>query len=1356
LTLGLLSPQYVCSQLLQRYFLLTLNPQRKQLRDLKAVNGFVQGESVMPRRVPVPGFVLSFLILLPICSFSARAWADCTAPANAIVAENCRPGNPASEWDISGAGDATIQGYATQISVNRGQSVSFKVNTNAAAYHIDLYRIGFYGGNGARKITTITPSVSLPQSQPACLNDSVTGLIDCGNWAVSASWSVPADAVSGLYIGRLVREDTGGASHIVFIVRDDSGGSDLLYQFSDTTWVAYNDYGGNSLYVGSPASRAFKVSYNRPFVVRGNQFARTWFFADEYPMVRWLEANGYNVSYSSGLDTDRFGANLKLHKAWMSSGHDEYWSGNQRANVEAARAAGVHLAFFSGNEIFWKTRWENSADGSNTPFRTLVSYKETHANAVIDPQDPPTWTGTWRDPRFSPPADGGRPENALSGTIFMVNCCRADSIIVPAEEGKMRFWRNTVVATQAPGGSVTLGGAVIGYEWDEELDNGSRPAGLFRLSTTTVSVDSLLLDFGSTFGSGTATHHLTLYKAASGALVFGAGTVRWSWGLDSNHDDGSSTPDVKVQQATVNLFADMGCQPGSLQAGLVAATSSTDTVAPTSTINSPSGVQVGTAVTITGTATDAGGVVAGVEVSVDGGTTWHPAAGLASWSFTWLPNKTGTVNLRSRAVDDSGNVETPSAGITVTVAPRACPCSIWTASTVPSNPSSNDTGSVELGVKFRATQAGFIVGVRFYKGLADNGTHIGNLWSSTGTLLARATFTSETASGWQQVNFSTPVAISANTTYLASYFAPVGGYAFDSNYFRTGVDNEPLRALANGEDGGNGVFTYSASTTFPSQTFNASNYWVDIVFTTSVNLPPSATNDSYTVSQGQTLSVPAPGVLANDSSFSGNPLTAIKVTDPANGTLALNSNGSFTYTPNGAFSGTDSFTYQASDGIASSNAATVSITVTPAGGTPVSIWSPSTVPGTADANDSSSVELGVKFRVSVPGFITAVRFYKGATNTGTHIGNLWTSTGTLLATATFTNETATGWQQISFATPVAISANTTYIASYFAPRGQYSFDGNYFAAGVANGPLRALANGEDGGNGVFNYGAASSFPSQSFNASNYWVDVVFTPNASNPPVANGDSYSTSQGQTLTVAAPGVLGNDSSPSGNPLTAIKVTDPGNGVLTLNAGGSFTYTPNSVFTGTDSFTYKASDGVSTSNVATVSITVTASGGTPISIWSSSTTPGTADANDGGAVELGLKFQSSVSGAVLGVRFYKGPLNTGVHLGNLWASNGALLATATFTNETASGWQQVNFAAPVSIAANTTYIVSYFAPNGQYAFDANFFGTAGVTNGSLHALANSEDPGGNGVFNYGSSSSFPSQTFHAANYWVDLVFTH
>src|SRR5439155_17743422 len=135
--------------------------------------------------------------------------------------------------------------------------------------------------------------------------------------------------------------------------------------------------------------------------------------------------------------------------------HDEYWSGGQRANVEAARDAGVNLAFFSGNEVFWKTRWQASSDGSSTPRRTLTTYKETHFDSPVDPADPPTWTGTWRDPRFSPPGDGRRPENGVSGQFFLVNSGTTD-IQVPAQYKNLRFWRNTAVANLASGQSLTL------------------------------------------------------------------------------------------------------------------------------------------------------------------------------------------------------------------------------------------------------------------------------------------------------------------------------------------------------------------------------------------------------------------------------------------------------------------------------------------------------------------------------------------------------------------------------------------------------------------------------------------------------------------------------------------------------------------------------------------------------------------------------------------------------------------------------------------------------------------------------------------------------------------------------------
>jgi hypothetical protein len=596
----------------------------------------------------------------------------CSTGGNPIVCENGKPGNPPSEWDIGGAGDPSIQGFATDISVNRGGTISFKVDTNATNYRFDIYRMGYYGGMGARKVATLTPSATLPQSQPSCLNDAATGLIDCGNWAVSGSWTVPASATSGIYFAKLVRPDTGGASHVVFVVRDDASTSDLLFQTSDTTWQAYNNFGGSSLYTGSPAGRAYKVSYNRPFNTRAVDGGQDWVFNAEYPMVRWLESNGYNVSYSTGVDSDRFGNLIRNHKTFLSVGHDEYWSGGQRANVEAARNAGVHLAFLSGNEVFWKTRWENSIGGPATAYRTLVCYKETHAGAKIDPA-PNTWTGTWRDPRFSPPADAGLPENALTGTIFVVNDSpgATTSIVVPAEDGKMRFWRNTSIASLAQGSAATLPFATLGYEWDIDADNGFRPAGLFRLSTTSVNNVSVLQDYGSNYANGSATHSLTLYKHTSGALVFGAGTVQWPWGLDSNHDRGNAPADPRMQQAMINLLADMGNQPATLQPGLVAAAASSDTLLPSSAITSPVNGAVlapGAEVTVAGTAADTGGgVVGGVEVSVDGGTTWHPAIGRANWTYSWTPSVVGSVTIKSRAVDDSGNLEALGTGVTVIV-----------------------------------------------------------------------------------------------------------------------------------------------------------------------------------------------------------------------------------------------------------------------------------------------------------------------------------------------------------------------------------------------------------------------------------------------------------------------------------------------------------------------------------------------------------------------------------------------------------------------------------------------------------------------------------------------------------------
>jgi hypothetical protein len=169
-----------------------------------------------------------------------------------------------------------------------------------------------------------------------------------------------------------------------------------------------------------------------------------------------------------------------------------------------------------------------------------------------------------------------------------------------------------------------------------------------------------------------------------------------------------------------------------------------------------------------------------------------------------------------------------------------------------------------------------------------------------------------------------------------------------------------------------------------------------------------------------------------------------------------------------------------------------SFTTSPAGTSVFySLWDDTFIPAILSDTDTNAVELGVKFQSDVDGFITGLRFYKAAANTGVHVGNLWSETGTLLATVTYTNETASGWQYQALPTPVPIAANTTYIVSYHAPVGRYSADIGYFAgSGFDNYPLRALADGENGGNGVYRYGA-SAFPSQTWNAGNYWVDVEF-------------------------------------------------------------------------------------------------------------------------------------------------------------------------------------------------------------------------------------------------------------------------
>ena len=583
--------------------------------------------------------------------------------ANEIVLENLKVGNPETEWGLINGAYATIEGFTTDISADQGDVVEFKIDTDASSYKIDIYRLGYYGGDGARKVASIEHFGNV--NQPAPILKLNTATVDAGNWNVTDAWTVPDDAVSGVYIAKLVRTDgTFGENHIPFIIRDDDGNSDVVFQTSDSTWQAYNTWGGASTYqnfLGTGTDRAYAVSYNRPIQTEGINAL----LGVEYTAIRWMEQNGYDVSYISGIDAARYGSELLEHKLFLSVGHDEYWSGEQRANVEAARDAGVNLAFWSGNEVYWKTRWEPSLDATPDNYRTMVVYKES--KGAVDPSD--EWTGTWRDWRAIN-TEGAYPENALTGTFFVVNSYRSDTINVTYDYSKLRFWDNTDIANLQPGQSVRLAPGTLGYEWDIDLDNGFRPAGLINLSSTTVSVHAMLTgptDGGINQGPGVATHSLTLYRADSGALVFGAGTVFWAWALDSENPGGVQA-DKNVQQAMINLMAEMGIHPETLKSGLVLGEESTDFAAPVAAITSLAGIaRVGSKVSVFGAAEDTGGVVAGVEFSGDGGLTWRKAAGWEDWSYAWTPQRVGLVEVAARAVDDSLNLGAHSDPLTVYV-----------------------------------------------------------------------------------------------------------------------------------------------------------------------------------------------------------------------------------------------------------------------------------------------------------------------------------------------------------------------------------------------------------------------------------------------------------------------------------------------------------------------------------------------------------------------------------------------------------------------------------------------------------------------------------------------------------------
>jgi hypothetical protein len=408
-----------------------------------------------------------------------------------------------------------------------------------------------------------------------------------------------------------------------------------------------------------------------------------------------------------------------------------------------------------------------------------------------------------------------------------------------------------------------------------------------------------------------------------------------------------------------------------------------------------------------------------------------------------------------------------------------CPCGLYEDTVVPDITAANDNNAVVLGMRFSPSVDGKVVGMQFWKSTQLQGPFATTLWGPAGQVLAQATVSNSVPQGWQDVAFDVPVDVTAGQEYTVSYRAPTGKYPATLGALGAARTVGDLRTPENA-----GVYVYGSGR--PTTTTSTS-YLVDVQFQPApvapvvVSRTPSAgavdvpvgTDVSVTVSQplataGTTLTLTRPDGQAVSGTLSVNDATAtLALPDLLPGT---------TYTAK--------FTGKTTDGSSVGPTSWSFTTKALDGQCPCLIFG-GDVPPIAATDDGAAVELGTQFSANRNGVVGAVRFYGGAGNTGPHTVSVWSADGTRLATAQAPSGEGEGWQTVQLPEPVAITAGTMYVVSYFAPKGHYSAGHGYFAEPRTVGPLTAPANA-----GRYLYGGG--FPQHSWQSGGYWVDPVFT------------------------------------------------------------------------------------------------------------------------------------------------------------------------------------------------------------------------------------------------------------------------
>jgi regulation of enolase protein 1 (concanavalin A-like superfamily) len=443
----------------------------------------------------------------PPVAFAQASSAVSFSGATYVITENQKPGT--AEWKLTNRSltSGAIEGFASLTSVPRGGTIRLFVNTAAPSYTIDIFRMGYYGGTGGRRMMASVTRTG--RVQPACQEDAL-GTIECP-WIDPYTLTIPNTSdrtnwMSGIYFVKLTESVTGKQSYITFTVRDDTRAADLIFVQAVTTYQAYNVWGGKSLY-GTIADRddhsnaAHRVSFNRPYYGEGTD-GTGQAKGHETEMATWLEKEGYDVSYATSVDLDADPNLLLSHRAYLSVGHDEYWSKPMFDNAERARDSGVSLGFFSGNSIYWQVRFEPSAlDGA--PHRNVVGYKSDWREDPMLAIDPTQVTGRWRDSPIN------RSQDRLMGVLFVTQA-RPAMVIEDASHWAFTGTglRNGDVLTE-PGGV-----AFLGYEVDQ--------MGAFSPPNTKRLAHSPATARAANFSD------VTIYRAPSGATVFATGSIGWS------------------------------------------------------------------------------------------------------------------------------------------------------------------------------------------------------------------------------------------------------------------------------------------------------------------------------------------------------------------------------------------------------------------------------------------------------------------------------------------------------------------------------------------------------------------------------------------------------------------------------------------------------------------------------------------------------------------------------------------------------------------------------------------------------------------------------------------------------------